>query len=126
MTDMEGKKCPSQGGTVIVYACSGNANPGHACNELAQRFMERGVGRVGCLAGVGGRFPNMGMSAQSADEIIVLDGCQMGRALKIIEHGGAKSSVHLVATGLARKNGKRWTEGEVNVLDDELTRIRSS
>jgi len=97
-----------------------------SCDELAQRFMERGVGRVGCLAGVGGRFPNMGMSAQSADEIIVLDGCQMGRALKIIEHGGAKSSVDLVATGLARKNGKRWTEGEVNVLDDELTRIRSS
>jgi uncharacterized metal-binding protein len=123
---MEGKKCSCQGGTVIVYSCSGNANLGQACNELAQRLMERGVGRMGCLAGVGGHLPNMVMSAQSADEVIVLDGCQMGCALRIIEQAGAKASIHLVATeiGLAKKNGKRYTEDEVKVLDDELTKLR--
>lgn len=125
---MDEKKCSCQGGTVIVYSCSGNANLGQACNELAQRLMERGVGRMGCLAGVGGHVPNMVMSAQSADEVIVLDGCQMGCALKIIEHAGAKASVHLVATeiGLPKKNGKRWTEDEVQAMDEALAQLRPS
>lgn len=125
---MEGKKCSCQAGTLIVYSCSGNANLGQACNELAQRLMERGEGRMGCLAGVGGHLANMVMSAQSADEVIVLDGCQMGCALKIVEHAGAKASVHLVATelGLFKVNGRRWTEAEVKVLDEGLAKLRSS
>lgn len=126
--DLEEKRCSCQTGTVIVYSCSGNANLGQACNELAQRLNERGKGRMGCLAGVGGHVPNMVLSAQSADEIIVLDGCQMGCALKIIEHAGARATIHLVATdlGLAKKNGKRWSEDEVKVLDEELTKLRHS
>lgn len=125
---MEEIKCSCQGGTVIMYSCSGNANLGQACNELAQRLMERGVGRMGCLAGVGGHVPNMVLSAQSADEIIVLDGCQMGCALKIMEHAGAKASVHLVATeiGLVKKNGKRWSEDEVQAMDEALAQLRPS
>lgn len=121
-------KCSCQGGTVIVYSCSGNANLGQACNELAQRLMERGVGRMGCLAGVGGHVPNMVKSAQNADELIVLDGCPMGCALKIVEHAGAKAAFHLIATdlGLVKKNGVRWTEDELTVLDEGLTRLRSS
>lgn len=111
-----------------MYSCSGNANLGQACNELAQRLMERGMGRMGCLAGVGGHVPNLVLSAQSADEVVVLDGCQMGCALKIVEHAGAKASFHLVATdvGLVKRNGKRWSEDEVMVLDEELTKLRRS
>lgn len=123
---VEGRKCSCQGGAVIIYSCSGSANLGQACNELALRLMERGEGRMGCLSGVGGHAPNMVLSAQSADMVIVLDGCQMGCALKVIEHAGAKASYHLVATdlGLVKKNGRRWSENEVTALDEELTKLR--
>lgn len=121
-------RCSCQERAVIIYSCSGSANLGQACNELAQRLMERGVGKMGCLAGLGGHVPNMVLSAQNSDELIVLDGCSMGCAMKTVEHAGAKASYHLVATdiGLVKKNGERWTEDEVAVLDGELNRLRSS
>jgi uncharacterized metal-binding protein len=89
--------------------------------------MERGVGKMGCLAGVGGHISNMILSAKSSDEVIVLDGCSMACASKVLEHAGITPTYRLVATdiGLVKKNGKRWSEAEVKVLDEDLTRLRS-
>lgn len=122
------KKCACKGGVTIIYSCSGTSNLGQACNELAQRLTEQGKGRMGCLAGVGGHVPNMILSAQSADKVIVLDGCQVACAAKIMEHVGVVPNEHIVATdlGLQKQIGKRWTEEEVEAIDKALKLMRKT
>ncbi|MBN1109978.1 MAG: hypothetical protein JXA45_04375 [Methanomassiliicoccales archaeon] len=50
-------RCACEGGSVIVYPCSGAANLGQAYNEMGLRLMEQGRAIMSCLAGVGATFP---------------------------------------------------------------------
>ncbi|MBN1109979.1 MAG: putative zinc-binding protein [Methanomassiliicoccales archaeon] len=63
------------------------------------------------------------MSAKSADLVIALDGCQVECARKVLEHAGVKPGVHIVATelGLTKKVDERWTEEQVQVIDQALS-----
>jgi uncharacterized metal-binding protein len=118
MKTMEKEKCTCNSKNVIVYSCSGASNLGQACNEVALRMAEGDEARMGCLAGVGGHVPNMVMSAQNADTVIVLDGCGTGCAKKMMDHVSAVSTIHVVATdlGLTKVIGQRCKENEVHAI----------
>ena len=39
----------------MIFACSGSADVGKIADLAARKLMEDGVGKMSCLAGVGGR-----------------------------------------------------------------------
>lgn len=127
MRPMAKEKCICSSNNVIVYSCSGASNLGQACNEVALRMAEGGEARMGCLAGVGGHVPNMVMSAQNADMVIVLDGCGAGCAKKVLEHNNVTPTAHVVATDLDLKKvvGQRWKEDEILAIGEALDRLTS-
>jgi uncharacterized metal-binding protein len=106
----------------IVYTCSGASNLGQACNELALRITEERRGRIGCLAGVGGKVNNMVLSAQNAELVIALDGCSVGCGRKILEQAGVTPNIHIIASDLdlIKFVGQRWTESQVRTIEQAL------
>ncbi len=46
--------CQSNGEQYMILCCSGGSNVGQLTNEAAIRLTKQGVGKMYCLAGVGG------------------------------------------------------------------------
>lgn len=122
VSEMAGTKCGCEKATVLIYPCSGASDLGQACNELALSVAEQGRARMSCLAGVGGHVPNLTMSAQSADVVIALDGCQVACARKVLQHAGVEPSVHIIATdlGLNKAVGRRFTREQLEIISSAL------
>ena len=90
---MEGQKsscnCGAEGKTRIIYSCSGiGSNVGQLANAAACKLTREGYGSGSCLAGVGGGIEKLIGVGKSADERIVIDGCPVACAKKIMDDKG--------------------------------------
>lgn len=72
----------------VVLACSGASNLGQVSNGLATRLQVTGKATMSCLTGVAADLPNYIKEARQSDELIVLDGCSVACARKVIEAKG--------------------------------------
>ena len=102
---MEGQKsscsCGAEGKNRIIYSCSGiGSNVGQLANAAACRLAREGYGGGSCLAGVGGGIEKLVGVAQSADERIVIDGCPVGCAKKIMDDKGLSIDRYVMITDL--------------------------
>jgi uncharacterized metal-binding protein len=78
--------CGGEGKTRIIYACSGiGSNVGQLANAAACQLAREGFGGGSCLAGVGGSIEKLVGMGKSADERIVIDGCPVACAKKIMD-----------------------------------------
>src|SRR5512145_580386 len=90
---MEAKKsscsCGAEGKNRIIYSCSGiGSNVGQLANAAACQLSAEGYGGGSCLAGVGGGIEKLIGMGKSADERIVIDGCPVACAKKILDDKG--------------------------------------
>ncbi len=46
-------RCACEGGTVLVFACSGGADVGETADRAARLIDDREAGSMYCLAGIG-------------------------------------------------------------------------
>ncbi len=101
---MEGKSscsCGTEGKTRIIYSCSGiGSNVGQLANAAACRLAREGYGSGSCLAGVGGGIEKLVNVGKSADERIVIDGCPVGCAKKIMDDKGLSVDRYVLITDL--------------------------
>jgi uncharacterized metal-binding protein len=105
MKAMEGQKlpcsCGAEGKTRIIYSCSGiGSNVGQLANAAACKLTREGYGSGSCLAGVGGGIEKLVSVAKSADERIVIDGCPVGCAKKILDDKGLPIDRYILITDL--------------------------
>lgn len=103
---MEGQQpscnCGAEGKTRIIYSCSGiGSNVGQLANAAACRLAHEGFGRGSCLAGVGGGIEKLVDVAKSADERIVIDGCPVACAKKIMDDKGLSIDRYVLITDLS-------------------------
>jgi uncharacterized metal-binding protein len=117
---MEGQKsscsCGAEGKTRIIYACSGiGSNVGQLANAAACRLTLEGYGGGSCLAGVGGGIEKLVNVAKSADERIVIDGCPVGCAKKIMDDKELPIDNYVLITdlGIAKTSGPSYDGGDV-------------
>ncbi len=68
-------KCDRDSKINLIYSCSGASNVGQLSNEIALIISESGKASMGCLIGIGAEIPQMMINAESADSVIVIDGC---------------------------------------------------
>jgi len=93
--------CGAEEKTRIIYSCSGiGSNVGQLANAAACRLAREGYGGGSCLAGVGGGIEKLVSVGRTADERIVIDGCPVGCAKKIMDDKGLLIDRYVMITDL--------------------------
>jgi uncharacterized metal-binding protein len=111
MTDKETTK-EVKGNSVLIFACSGAADVGAISDKAARTMTQQGVGRMFCLAGIGGRVDAVMKTARAANRILAIDGCQMNCAKSCLEQAGFDSFAHLQLADLGLQKGKSPASSE--------------
>jgi len=124
---MEEKKlsgtCGSEGKTRIIYSCSGiGSNVGQLANAAASRLTLEGFGGGSCLAGVGAGIEKLEDVGKTADERIVIDGCTVACAKKIMDDKGLTIDRYVMITGIGivKTPGPTFNENDVQTVIDAV------
>ena len=113
--------CGSSGKSRIIYACSGiGSNVGQLANAAACRLASEGYGGGSCLAGVGGGIGKLVDVGKAADERMVIDGCPVACAKKIMNDRGLAVDRYVLITelGIAKTPGPAFRESDVQTVVD--------
>ena len=76
------------GGVRLVFPCSGAADVGGIADQVGRKLTMEGLGRMYCLAGIGGHVPGILETTEQAEAIYTIDGCPVACATKALEHAG--------------------------------------
>ncbi len=94
------------GGEKLIFACSGAADVGEISDRAARKLTRDGLGRMFCLAGLGGRVPAIMDKTRAASRILAIDGCSLDCAKKTLEQEGVTRFGHVRVTDLGMEKGQ--------------------
>lgn len=106
MTDQQKPGCACSAAPKLIFACSGAADVGQISDLAARKLTAEGVGKMFCLAGIGGRVSGIMATTQAAEAILAIDGCPLDCARKSLEEAGFAKFEHLRLTDLGMEKGK--------------------
>lgn len=116
------KACICKPSEIMLFACSGGgSNVGQIANNAALEITKEGKAKMYCLAGLGGHIPGIIEAARQAKKIIVIDGCPVLCAKKMVEHVGLNVDELIVITD----EDIDKTPGEFDIKDEEIQKIKS-
>ena len=116
MTESEGKpsaSCACSAAPTLIFSCSGAADVGHISDLAARKLTREGVGKMFCLAGVGGRVSGIMETTKAASKILAIDGCPLDCARKSLEEAAINEFEHLRLTDLEIEKGKSPVNDEL-------------
>jgi uncharacterized metal-binding protein len=90
----------------LIFACSGAADVGHISDLAARRLTAEGVGKMFCLAGIGGRVSGIVATTQAASAVLAIDGCPLDCARNTLEEAGFDRFEHVRLSDLGMEKGK--------------------
>ena len=98
-------KCCS-GGSRLIFACSGAADVGEVADRAARELTKNGLGKMFCLAGLGGRVAGIMKKTGEASDILAIDGCDLDCTKNCLEQAGFTQYRHIRVTDLGMKKGQ--------------------
>ena len=98
--------CECAAAPKLIFSCSGAADVGHVSDLAARQLTREGVGKMFCLAGIGGRVSGIVASTEAASAILAIDGCPLDCARKTLEEAGFTQYGHLRLSDLGMEKGK--------------------
>jgi uncharacterized metal-binding protein len=108
----------------LIFACSGAADVGDIADRAARELSREGRGKMFCLAGVGGRIPNMVKTTEQADAVLAIDGCTQNCASQCLQSVGIAEFRHLRLAELGFEKGMSpVTEAAIARVSDEGKRL---
>ncbi len=107
--------------TTMILACSGGSNVGQLSNQAAIELTQEGFGKLSCLAGVGAHLSGFVQSARDIDQLVVIDGCEVGCAKGVLEHAEVPLRTYLVITDLGIGKNK-----DMNLKREEIDRVKEA
>jgi len=111
----------------IVYSCSGCSDAGELADRIARKLSRDGSAEMSCLAGIGGRVKSLVSKAESAERILVVDGCPLNCARKTLELAGFQKFEHLELQKIGiRKGSCPVNEERINAGVDAAKKILST
>jgi len=121
---MTENKCLCEPTEILIFPCSGGSNVGQIANDAAKKLTTQGVGKMYCLAGIGGHVSGLIESTKAAKRIIAIDGCPVHCANKTLEHAGFKPDVHVVVTdlGIQKRLDFKIENDEIKKVTDEVSK----
>lgn len=69
MADNCSCSCGSDASAILILPCSGASNVGQIANQAGVELTKAGVGKMFCLAAIGGHIESFVESAERADRI---------------------------------------------------------
>jgi uncharacterized metal-binding protein len=102
----ESKGCACGDGVRVLFPCSGAADTGEISDRVARRLTRSGVGRMSCLAGIGGHVAFVLDKMPGVDEIWAIDGCPEDCAKHTLERAGFIVAKHVRVTDCGLEKGK--------------------
>ncbi|MBN1293949.1 MAG: putative zinc-binding protein [Candidatus Latescibacteria bacterium] len=90
----------------LIFPCSGAADVGEISDRVARKLTRDNVGKMFCLAGIGGHVDNIILSTSAAGKVFVIDGCPVDCAKKTLEHANIDDFVHMRVTDFGCVKGK--------------------
>ncbi|HEO72551.1 MAG TPA: zinc-binding protein [Candidatus Hydrogenedentes bacterium] len=97
--------CACSAAPRLIFACSGAADVGAVADQVARKLTRDGVGKMFCLAGIGGRVSGIVESTKAASAILAIDGCPINCARHCLEEAGFADLVHLQLADLGMEKG---------------------
>lgn len=88
MAEKNAQNACCSGAVRLVFPCSGAADVGAISDQVGRKMTREGIGKMYCLAGIGGHVQGILDTTGAADEIITIDGCPVACATKALEHAG--------------------------------------
>jgi len=79
----------------VVYACSGGSDAGELADRIARQLTREVAAQMSCLAGIGGRVKSLLMKAETAERMLVVDGCPLNCAAHTLREAGFQNFDHL-------------------------------
>ena len=93
------------GGSKLIFACSGAADVGAITDQAARKMTKECVGKMFCTAGIGGRISGIMKTTKSADKILAIDGCPLDCVKNSLEKVGFNEFDHLQLAELGLEKG---------------------
>lgn len=90
----------------LIFACSGAADVGNLSDRAARQLTAAGVGKMFCLAGIGGRVSGIMASTEAAQAILAIDGCPLDCAKHTLENAGFTKFEHIRLSDFGMEKGK--------------------
>jgi uncharacterized metal-binding protein len=99
----------------ILLTCSGASNVGQISHQAVVELTQEGLGKFFCLAGIGAHLDKFVQSAKNTTEVVVIDGCPVGCAKRILEHAEVSIGKYLVVTklGFEKNHTLKTQENEI-------------
>ena len=98
------QKCP--GGEKLIFACSGAADVGAISDRAARELTRKGVGKMLCLAGIGGRVEGILQKTRDAPQILAIDGCSLDCTKQCLEQAGLANFAHMCIADMGMEKGE--------------------
>ncbi len=114
--------CAANGNQNMLLACSGGSNVGQLSNQAAVELTGEGFGKMFCLAGIGGHLSGFVKSAGDVENLIVIDGCELGCAKAILDHLEIPVNQYMV---LSEELGIDKNK-DFNLKQDEIDRVKEA
>jgi uncharacterized metal-binding protein len=109
------QSCGCSGGPRLIFACSGAADVGEIADKAARKLNRDGMGRMFCMAGLGGRISGILKTTEAAEGILAIDGCPLNCVKSSLEQAGFKAFKHLQLADLGLEKCKSpVTEENIN------------
>jgi uncharacterized metal-binding protein len=102
----QGNSFLCSGEPALIFACSGAADVGEIADRAARELTKNGLGKMFCLAGVGGRVGSIMKKTGEASNILAIDGCDLDCTKKCLEQAGFTRFKHLRITDLGMEKGR--------------------
>lgn len=109
----ETNTCACGGAPKLIFACSGAADVGAIADQAARKMTKDGMGKMFCMAGIGGRVSGIIATTESAGKILAIDGCPLNCVKNSLEQAGFKKVEHLQLADLGMEKGKTPLSPEV-------------
>ena len=88
-------QCSCQAAPKLIFPCSGASDVGGLTDRAARKMTLDLVGKMYCLAGIGGRVEGILANTKAAARVLVIDGCKEECARKTMELAGFGGFAHL-------------------------------
>lgn len=110
-------KCECSAAPKLIFSCSDAADVGAVADQAARKLTRDGVGKMFCLAGIGGRVSGIMKTTEAAQAILAIDGCPLNCTKKCLEEAGFTEFKHLQLADIG------MSKGETDVNDENISKV---
>ncbi|MGQ9689023.1 MAG: putative zinc-binding protein [Desulfobaccales bacterium] len=107
--------------TTMMLACAGCSNVGQLSNQAAVELTREGFGKLACLAAIGAHLNGFVKAARDIPRLVVIDGCEVACAKKVLEQAEVPVRGHVIITELDIKKNPN-----LNLVREDLDRVKAA